>query len=193
MKNMKHLKNLFVGAFAVAMVACNDNSTTTATDKDSTTEQTNANNNTSTGVAEKDAQFVSDVTASNLAEIKMAQLAQQKGTNQEVKDIAKMLETDHSAVLSDLRNFASSKSITVPTEEKQDAKDMNDKLSKKSGKEFDKDWVEHMIDGHKKSISKFESAQNDLTDAELKTWAGNTLPKLRTHLAKLQQCETNLK
>jgi putative membrane protein len=194
---MKQLRNIMLGGLVMAFAACNDGTTTT-NDSTTTTADTSAAANTtttttSTALAEKDAQFLSDVAASNMAEIKLAQLAQQKGNSQEVKDIAKMLETDHSAVLSDVKNSASQHSATLPTEEKEDAKDMYNKMNGKSGKEFDKDWCGHMIDMHKKSIDKFDDAQKDLTDAELKSWAGNTLPKLRTHLAKLEQCKANLK
>lgn len=191
---MKDLKTIVLGAAIIFMAACNDASNDTVKDGDAKTDTPNTSTaGTTNSVAEKDAQFLMDAAASNMAEIKMSQLAQQKGTNQEVKDIAKMLETDHSAVLADVKNFASQKSVTLPAEEKEEAKNDHNTLNGKTGKEFDKDWCEHMIDMHKKSISKFEGAQSDLTDAELKTWTGNTLPKLRTHLAKLQACETKLK
>ncbi|MGB8194489.1 MAG: DUF4142 domain-containing protein [Chitinophagaceae bacterium] len=188
---MKHLKTIVLGASILFMAACNDANNDGVKDGDAKVDSPATS--TSNALAEKDAQFLMDVAASNMAEIKMSQLAQQKGMNQEVKDIGKMLETDHSAVLSDVKNFASQKSVTLPAEEKDEAKSDHNKLNEKTGKEFDKDWCEHMIAMHKKSIDKFEGAQSDLTDAELKTWTSNTLPKLRTHLAKLQACEAKLK
>lgn len=191
---MKQLRNIILGGLVLAFAACNDAATTTSESTTSSSDTTSAGNTTtSNAVAEKDAQFLSEVAASNMAEIKMSQLAQQKGTNQELKDIAKMLETDHSAVLSDVKNFASQNSVTLPAEEKDDAKSTHNTLNEKTGKEFDKDWCGHMIEMHKKSIGKFESAQNDLTNTGLKSWVGNTLPKLRTHLDKLEQCSNKLK
>lgn len=199
---MKKLRHILLAASVLAgATACNNSgsdtnavgSRDTTTSTTTATDTSNRTGTANTAVAEKDAQFLMDVAESNMAEIKMAQQAQQKGNSQDVKDIAKMLETDHSAVLSDLRNFASSRSVTLPAEENQAHKDTYNMLDKKSGKEFDKDWVDHMIDGHKKSIAKFESAQNDLADADLKTWAANTLPKLRTHLDRLQECNKKLK
>ena len=196
---MKKLKYLLLAAGVCTMAACNDTANDSShTTSDTTTTGSNAAatdtaNRSGGALAEKDAQFLSDVAASNMAEIKMAQLAQQKGNNQEVKDIAKMLETDHSAVLGEVRDFSSKHSVTLPAEEKPEAKDMYNTLNGKSGKEFDKDWCEHMIDGHQKGIAKFESAQNDLNDADLKTWVSNTLPKLRTHLDKLKACNNKLK
>ncbi|HEY0680145.1 MAG TPA: DUF4142 domain-containing protein [Chitinophagaceae bacterium] len=194
---MKDLKTILLGAGLLAMMACNDAATDADNDKDSLGVNENRTDTsttaTGTALAEKDAQFLSEVAASNMAEVKLSQLAQQKGTNQEVKDIAKMLETDHSAVLGEVRSFASGRSVSLPAEEKEDARDMHNKLNAKTGKEFDKDWCEHMVDMHQKSIKKFEDAQNDLNDADLKAWVGNTLPKLRTHLDKLKECDKKLK
>ena len=194
---MKKLKHILLAASVFAMAtACNDAANDKAGDGvagDTSTVATDTSTRTGTALAEKDAQFLNDVAASNMAEIKMAQLAQTKGNSQDVKDIAKMLETDHSAVLSEVKSFSSNRSVTLPAEEKPEAKDHYNMLNGKTGKEFDKDWVEHMIDGHKKSIAKFEGAQTDLNDADLKTWVSNTLPKLRTHLDKLNECNKKLK
>lgn len=199
---MKKLKHILLAASVLGMVtACNDTANDAANNDgsvggsgDTTTTTTSDTANRAGGaLAEKDAQFLSDVAASNMAEIKMSQLAQTKGNSQDVKDLGKMLETDHSAVLGEVRSFASNRSANLPAEEKPEAKDMHNALNAKSGKEFDKDWCEHMIDMHQKSIAKFESAQNDLADADLKTWVSNTLPKLRTHLDKLKECDKKLK
>lgn len=188
---MKKLKLIILSGLVAGAVACNDAGTA---DANTTTADSNANNEaTSATLAEKDVQFLNDVAASNMAEIKMGQLAQQKGMAQDVKDLGKMLETDHSAVLGEVRNFSSQHSVTLPAEENSDQKDMYNKLNGKTGKEFDKDWCDHMIDAHEKSISKFENAQNDAGNADLKSWAANTLPKLRTHLDKLKECKAKLK
>jgi putative membrane protein len=190
---MKYLKHMVAACLAVATIACNDSANEASNNDGEEMRNDTSTTTGTTAVAEKDAQFVMDVAASNMAEIKMAQLAQQKGNNQEVKDLGKMLETDHSAVLSEITNYAGQKGVTVPSEEKPEAKEAHNTLNGKTGKEFDKEWCGHMIEMHKKSISKFEGAQNELADADLKTWAGNTLPKLRTHLEKLEQCNNKLK
>jgi putative membrane protein len=39
-----------------------------------------------------------------------------------------------------------------------------------------------MVENHGKSITAFEAESNNGTDAELKAFAGNTLPTLREHL-----------
>ena len=192
---MKNVRNILVAiACAAAAGACNNSGTAESATTDSTTTITTDTNRTATGtVAEKDAQFLMDVAASNMAEIRLAQLAQQKGNAKEMKDIGKMLETDHSAVLADLKNFASARSVTLPAEEKEEAKSYYNDVSAKTGKEFDKDMCGHLIEAHKKGIKKFEDAQTDLSDAEIKTWTTNVLPKLRNHLSMLEDAQNKLK
>ena len=45
----------------------------------------------------------------------------------------------------------------------------------------------------KRASKKFEDAQTDLNDAEIKTWASNVLPKLRNHLSMLENAKNKLK
>jgi len=124
----------------------------------------------------------------------MAQLAQQKAANKDVKDLGQMLEKDHSAVLSELRSYASQKNIEVPAEETQEAKDAYNEFTKKSGKEFDKDWCDLMEKKHKDGISKFEGLANEAdADPELKSIVNKTLPTLRSHLDHVMQCKNKLK
>jgi len=182
--------------FSLLMVvaACN-NQTGDQTDKDTTASGTTTMDTSSAAaVSQGDQTFVKDVAAANMAEVKMAQLAGQKASNKEVKDLAAMLEKDHSAVLSELRSYASRKNIDVPAEETNEAKDTYTEFTKKSGKEFDKDWCDLMEKKHKQSIDKFEGiAKDDNSDPELKSMVNKTLPTLRTHLDHVMQCKSKLK
>ena len=179
------------------LTSCGDgNGTGDSTDTTGTTrkEAEDANDTAlATRAAEKDAQFVVDVVASNYGEVKLAKLAQQKSSHKELKDVAKTLENDHNAVLSDLKALASNKGITVPTEETGEAKDKLEGLTKAKTSEFDKEWCETLMDSHKTSISKFENAATDLADADLKNFVNTVLPKLRTHHDKLMECHKKLK
>ena len=171
--------------------ATEENSDTTATTKN---EAENSNDSAlSSKQAEKNAQFVVDVVGSNYGEVKLAKLAQQKASNSELKDVAKMLEADHNAVLNDLKHLASTKGITVPTEESGDAKDKLKELTDEKTSEFDKEWCETLMDTHKASITKFENAANDLSDPDIRNFVNAVLPKLRIHHDKLMECHKKLK
>jgi len=143
---------------------------------------------------EKDAEFVAEVVASNYAEIELAKLASTRSDNAQVKEVAKMLEDDHSKLLTELQAFAGTKAITVPTEPEDDAKKKIEDLTKEEDiKDFNKEWCKEMADKHEKTIEKFEDRAEKTADADLKIWINQTLPHLRTHLDKVKACEESLK
>ena len=64
-------------------------------------------------------------------------------------------------------------------------KDM-DKLSKKSGADFDKAYVDMMVEDHKKDIAALKKQQEDVSDNDIKNFATTTLPTLQKHLDSIQ-------
>jgi putative membrane protein len=138
---------------------------------------------------EKDAQFLVEAASINLEEIQLSQLAQQKSSMADVKMLGKMLEEEHTKSLTELQALASKKSVTIPTAVTD--KDMDDykRLSNKSGHDFDKDYCDEMVEGHKKAIEKFKKAATDCADSDIKAWASSTLPTLRSHLDQALNCQ----
>lgn len=136
---------------------------------------------------EKDADFVVNTVASNYAEIKLAQLAKDKATDAKVKDMADMLEKDHTRILNELKAYANKKGISVPLEESTEAQKDYEQLAEKTGGDFDEKWCETLEDKHEKSINKFEARLDKTEDPELKDWITATLPGLRTHLEMLKE------
>jgi uncharacterized protein (DUF305 family) len=61
-----------------------------------------------------------------------------------------------------------------------------------SGSEFDQAYVNKMVLGHEKAISKFETAAANLQDPDLKKYAEKTLPTLRHHLEMAQDLQNKL-
>ena len=140
----------------------------------------------------KDADFLVDAAEINLEEIQLGHLAQNKSTRADVKELGKMMETEHTKALADLTKLAAKKSITIPTSITNDGQKDVDNLNGKTGNDFDKKFCEKMVDGHKDAISKFEKASTDCNDADIKAWASATLPVLRMHLDHSLNCQKNV-
>jgi len=142
---------------------------------------------------EKDADFVMNAIESNLAEVELAQLAARKSNNTEVKSVAQFLETEHNKVLTELRDVAAKRVISVPSSVNDASRRKIEDLSKEEDiKDFNKDWCKEMVDKHEASIEKFENAMNETKDAELKTWISQTLPHLREHLDRVKSCHERM-
>ena len=142
---------------------------------------------------ENDADFVARTVELNYGEIKFAQLATQNSSNPEVKKMAAMLVTDHTKTLNELKAFASSKSISVPVEEDDEARRKTERFSDEAGKDFDKKWCKEMIDRHEESINKFEKRIDKTEDADLKAWMTKTLPTLKSHRDQLEAIHDRIK
>ena len=138
-------------------------------------------------VSEEDSKFAVEAASGGMMEVQLGELAQQKASNQKVKDFGAKMVRDHSKANDDLKTIAGSKNITLPPAPGEDHMEHIKKLSEKSGKEFDKDYIKMMVDDHEKDIDHFEKCSKDAKDAELKAFAAKTLPTLREHLAEAKK------
>src|ERR1700741_3947712 len=112
------------------------------------------------GDKEKDASFLVDAASLSMEELQLSELAAARATNAQVKDLANMIHMDHKKSLDELRALAMKKSVTLPTSLTADGQDHYNKLSEKTGADFDKKFCTMMTDGHKDAIQKFEDASN---------------------------------
>jgi len=166
-------------ACMLMVVSCTDNQNTK--DTKTTAEELNEER-FDDNRQEKDAQFVVNASEINLQEIQLGKLAQQKGQTAHVKDLGKMMEDVHTKSQRELVTLAENKRISIPTSPTNNAKDAYDKLNGKSGDDFDNEYTDMMVSGHKDAISIYEKAASDSQDADIRNWSQATLSTLRTHL-----------
>jgi putative membrane protein len=144
-------------------------------------------------VSEEDSKFAVEAASGGMTEIQLGELAQQKASSQKVKDFGAMMVRDHSKMNDELKQLAASKNITLPPAPGEDHMDHIKKLSEKSGKEFDKDYMKMMVDDHKDDIDKFEKCSKDAKDPELQALATKSLPILREHYDAAKKINDALK
>ena len=199
------MKKLSIGAIllsgACIFYACNgSNSTESTTSSDSTATivspdttktsdkkmDTTTNNAGNQMIDQSTKDFVADAATGGMMEVELGNLAQQKAKNQRVKDFGKMMVDDHTQANNNLKDIASRKNITVPAAITDDQKKEMEKLSKKSGADFDKAYVDMMVDDHKKDIAAFKKASGNVGDNDIKNFATSTLPTLQKHLDSIE-------
>src|SRR5579885_2527279 len=96
--------------------------------------------------------FLEHAIAGDMAEVQLGKLAQEKGGSQEVRDFGKTLETDHSAAQQQATSVAQAEGVTPPTAPPKMAQREYDKLSKLSGKRFDREFLNMAVKEHQKDI-----------------------------------------
>ena len=142
---------------------------------------------------EMDAQFLVDASEINMKEIQLGQLAQQKAMMSDVKDLGKMMESEHTKAMNELKDLAEKKIISIPTSLTDEYQKEYNNFADKKAMDFDKDYCDAMVAGHKDAVNKFEKASTDATDPDIKAWAAATLPALRNHLDHAMTCQEKCK
>lgn len=134
------------------------------------------------GVNAADRAFVKAAATGSLAEVELGNLAKEKATSGDVKQFADRMVTDHGKANDELKQWAQQKNVTLPAELDVRHKAMRDRLSKLSGETFDKAYMRDMVTDHEKDVGAFKKESLSAHDADLKAWAGKTVPTLEDHL-----------
>jgi putative membrane protein len=146
---------------------------------------------TGCGAAKPDA-FLKEGATGGKAEVEMGRLAVQRGGSQAVKDFGQQMVTDHSKVNAELAQLAAGKSVALPDALSSEQQSMLDKLSKLSGAEFDKQYVDAMVDDHEKDVKAFQNEANSGADPDVKAFAARTLPTLQHHLEMIKGIKSKM-
>jgi putative membrane protein len=137
--------------------------------------------------------FMKEAASAGLMEVELGKIAAEKGSHQRVKEFGKRMQADHSKANQQLKKIASSKGVDLPTQPSGEHKSTMDKLTKLSGAEFDREYMEAMVDDHKEDIEKFQTQADKGKDPELKKFASENLPILKKHLELAQSTEKQIK
>jgi len=117
-----------------------------------------------------------------MAEVELGQLASQKAQSDQVKQFAQRMVQDHGKANDELKTLAQQKNITLPTDLDAKHKSTRDRLSKLSGAQFDRAYMQDMLADHRKDVSDFRKESQSGKDPDVKAWAAKTLPTLEEHL-----------
>jgi putative membrane protein len=125
--------------------------------------------------------FAQKAAEGGMLEVKLSQLAQQKSQDQQVKDLAKQLEQDHTQANQQLMQIAKQKNIDLPNDLKGECAETYQAFQQLDGKDFDNAFILHNVKDHLKDIMMFQKEAQNGTDQEIKQFASQTLPKLQQH------------
>jgi putative membrane protein len=145
--------------------------------------------NTSTGSRPSiaDTHFAKEAAQGGMAEVKLGQLAQDKGSNDSVKNFGKRMVDDHSKAGDKLKDVASQENITLPTDISAKDQATYDRLSKLNGAAFDRAYARDMVKDHQTDVAAFQKEANSGKVDSLKSFASETLPTLQDHLKEAKE------
>lgn len=145
-----------------------------------------ASTNTKTSA---DQNFAKKAAQNGMAEVKLGQLAEERGSNPAVKNFARRMVQDHSKANNELKSATSKESIPLPNELDKSDQATYDRLSKLSGDAFDRAYARDMVKDHSKDVSEFQKEAKNGRDDAVKNFAAQTLPTLQNQLDQARQME----
>jgi len=140
----------------------------------------------------EDSDFAVMAANAGMTEIEASKLALNTSSNANVKKYAQMIIDEHTAAGAKLSTIAASKNISVPTTLSNDSQEKINDLGKKTGKDFDKAYVDMMVSDHKDAVDAFQKENNNTTDGDLKAFTAETIPVLQKHLDEAKAWQSKM-
>jgi len=101
--------------------------------------------------------FLSHVATVDQLEIQLGKLAVTRGTSSEVRKFGQMMIDDHTSSTDKLVTLEKDLKLDTPRELDDKHKDVREDLAKRSGSDFDREYANAMVDGHKDLLDQLES------------------------------------
>jgi putative membrane protein len=123
---------------------------------------------TANAQTDDDKKFLATAAQSDVNEIKLSQLAEQKATDPAVKAFAHKMVVEHKKMSASMKPFSDSWGLTPPADLDTDHQQEYDKLNGLSGADFDKEYIDQMVTDHAKALNAFTSEAKDTKDAKFR-------------------------
>ena len=150
------------------------------------------------------AAFVKDMVVAGMAEVQLGKLAAERAANADVKAFGQRMVKDHAKANDELKKSASRLHVEMPTQLDPKHQDLVSKLSKLQGAEFDREYMNAMVQGHEEVLGKLRARAGTRTasntppkgaepvgtagsgadEQALTQWAAKTRPAVEKHLER---------
>jgi len=170
---MKMLRYGSVGALAFLVLAL----TSRAADREPATEQ----------------DFLAHAIATDMAEVKLGEMALKQASNDDVKKFARKMVDDHAKHRDMLLERAKAHKLAVVEGLDKENQEKKDRLSKLEGKEFDREYMKCMVEGHEKALKMYQNWSKKLEDKDLSSLVERTIPTLKEHLGQAREVWNRVK
>jgi putative membrane protein len=138
-----------------------------------------------------DQHFLRQAAQTDIAEIRMAKLANTKSETAEVKDLANKMIQQHSQNLRQVRQLAAENGFQLPNVPSAQQREQITQLRGLSGRDFDREYTQLQVQDHQAAIRNFRKAADRTTNPALKDYIARTLPVLGEHREMAMQAYKN--
>ena len=189
---------LFAGLLAGILQACHGSKNSGTTDSTSTVTKTTdstkvVTTDTSKMNSNADSTFAKKAAIGGITEVALGKVALTKASNTKIRDFAHMMVVDHGKANDELMGIAKKKNMSLPTVPDVEHQAKIDSLTALSGVDFDKAYINAMVEGHQKTLNLMQDEASNGKDADLKAFAAKTAPVVQMHLNAINKIHSNMK
>jgi putative membrane protein len=131
--------------------------------------------------ADSPRQFLRDALRGDNSEIMLGRLAADRARDPQVREFGRTLARDHADARADVIRVGRNYGVRPSREVKDDARDLSDQLRDMRGREFDRAFINHMVDDHRHDIDAFRDEARE-HHGPVSDLAERQLPTLQKHL-----------
>jgi len=136
--------------------------------------------------------YVPNAAMGDMYEIMAADLAAERSQNAQIKELARMIKTDHTAASNAMKAMLpqAAPEVTPPTELDERRQGMIDNLRSAPAANFDRVWVDQQIAAHQESLTLHRGFSDN--ESPLAAHARSVVPKIEAHLRQAQQIKAGM-
>jgi putative membrane protein len=135
--------------------------------------------------------FLRDALRADNSEIMLGRLAQDRAATPGVKDFGRTLQNDHAQARNEVLRVGRRYGIRSNRNVSYDARRLRDRLEGLRGRDFDRTFINAMVDDHRKDIAKFRDESRE-RHGSVSDLARRQLPTLQRHLDIAQNLDRDL-
>ena len=190
------IKPLLAGAACLALLAaCNQEQSPEAVDKAQDMAAAPVGQMSAATVgANTVGGYVPNAAEGDMYEIMAADLALERSQNAQVKELAQMIKTDHTAASEAMKRLVpqAAPDIQLPTKLDERRQGMLDNLRSASAANFDRTYLDQQVAAHNEALT-LHRGFSDNTDAPpLAQHARTVVPKIEAHLRQAEQLRSGM-
>ena len=133
--------------------------------------------------------YVPNAAMGDMYEIQAADIALERSQNAQVKELATMIKTDHTAASNAMKAMLpqAAPDMTPPTELDERRQGLIDNLRSASAENFDAAWLDQQIAAHNEALTLHRGFSDNADAPKLAEHARMVLPKIEMHLRQAQE------
>lgn len=142
-----------------------------------------------TGQMMKDKLFLRKAAEGGMAEVQLGQLAASNGGSQAVKDFGQRMVDDHTRLDNTMAPIAQQMGVAAPKDLPKKDKEEMAKLQGMKGTQFDKEYMNFMVKGHRNDDRDFKMEMAMTNDPALKSAVTGAQKVVHQHLLLAEQIQ----